>query len=91
MLQGLKETLDMNAFSHYKKSDENILFYEAYFSNYIEGTEFEIDEAENIIFNPSYRYTRHKDGHDIICTYRILKNIYSNPIFLKALLILLVT
>ena len=51
---------------HYNKANKNILFYEAYFSNYIEGTEFEVIEAENIVFNAKHKYERHQDGHDIL-------------------------
>ncbi len=64
---------------HYKKTNRNILFYEAYFSNYIEGTEFEVIEAENIVFNTKYKYERHQDGHDIKRTYEIVSDIYYNP------------
>jgi fido (protein-threonine AMPylation protein) len=67
----------------YEVAPKVILFYEAYFSNYIEGTEFEIDEAQNIIFNPKHRYERHKDGHDIINTYTIVNEFYENPIVFK--------
>jgi len=76
----LKEQLEQTSFDSYSKTNKNILFYEAYFSNYIEGTEFEIDEAESIVFNPKHRYERHKDGHDIISTYNIILELYNTPI-----------
>ena len=88
----IKEQLEQTSFEIYPKTHKNILFYEAYFSNYIEGTEFEIDEAEKIIFNPSHRYKRDQDGHDIKSTYEIISQIYEKPIlfnnfeqFIKAL------
>jgi len=76
----LKEYLLLNSIQRYPKINKNILFYEAYFSNYIEGTEFEVEEAQRIIFNPKHRYERHKDGHDIISTYNIVKEIYNEPL-----------
>jgi len=76
----LKEYLLLNSIQKYLKINKSILFYEAYFSNYIEGTEFEVEEAQKIILNPKHRYERHKDGHDIISTYNIVKEIYNEPL-----------
>lgn len=53
----------------------NKAFFEAYFSNYIEGTTFEIEEAENIIFNKKIPAKRPKDAHDIIGTFQIVSNL----------------
>ena len=44
-------------------------FIEAYFSNFIEGTEFAIDEAAAIIFEGRVPETRPEDGHDILGTF----------------------
>jgi hypothetical protein len=51
----------------------NKAFFESYFSNYIEGTEFEIEEAEEIVFDkrPS---ERPKDAHDILGTFEIVSD-----------------
>lgn len=46
-------------------------FYEAYFSNYIEGTEFTLDEAAEIIFDHRLPAGRPADAHDILGTYRL--------------------
>lgn len=59
---------------------EPLYFYEAYFTNYIEGTEFEVEEAEKIIYDSKHRYTRHKDGNDIKKTYDIIKQISNSQI-----------
>ena len=80
----LKESLEYSSFEVFPKADRNILFYEAYFSNYIEGTEFEIGEAENIIFDAKHRYERHRDGHDIKNTYKILTEIYDKPMIFSS-------
>lgn len=47
-------------------------FYEAYFSNYIEGTEFTLDEAAEIVFNDVVPANRPQDAHDIVGTYRLV-------------------
>jgi hypothetical protein len=49
-------------------------FYEAYFSNYIEGTEFTLDEAAAIVFGREIPATRPQDAHDVIGTYRIVSD-----------------
>lgn len=50
----------------------NLAFFEAYFSNFIEGTEFAVNEAEDIIFNGKIPIGRPDDAHDIIGTYKVV-------------------
>ena len=58
---------------HYQSSSwRNLAFYESYFSNYIEGTEFEIDEAEKIVFEKSEIENRHQDSHDLLSVYDVV-------------------
>ena len=45
-------------------------FFEAYFSNFIEGTEFTIEEAEAIVFG-HVDLGRPEDAHDVTGTYQI--------------------
>lgn len=52
----------------------NKAFFESYFSNYIEGTTFEIEEAEEIIFNGKVPADRPKDAHDILGTFSIVSD-----------------
>ena len=47
-------------------------FFEAYFSNFIEGTEFAVDEAADIVFRSHIPAGRTADGHDVLGTYRIV-------------------
>ena len=47
-------------------------FWEAYFSNYIEGTEFAVAEAQAIVSTGEPPVDRTADGHDILGTYRIV-------------------
>jgi hypothetical protein len=44
-------------------------FFEAYFSNWIEGTEFEVEEAEEIIFEGRVPAQRPADAHDVQGTF----------------------
>ncbi len=57
-----------------KQAKNNLAFFEAYFSNFIEGTEFAIEEAEQIIFEQKIFPNRPKDSHDILGTFRIISN-----------------
>ncbi len=52
----------------------NIAFFEAYFSNYIEGTEFLVEEAANIVFRGHINPQRPADAHDVLGTYRLVSN-----------------
>ncbi|MBT4793289.1 MAG: Fic family protein [Halobacteriovoraceae bacterium] len=52
----------------------NKAFFESYFSNYIEGTTFEIEEAEEIIFDKKIIESRPKDSHDILGVFNIVSD-----------------
>jgi Fic family protein len=56
--------------------DSNRLFsfFEAYFSNYIEGTEFTIEDAKKIVDTGIVIPKRVKDSHDILGTFSIVSN-----------------
>ena len=54
------------AFEYNKARWRNLAFFESYFSNYIEGTRFTIDEAEEIVFNGREVNNRHQDSHDVL-------------------------
>lgn len=47
-------------------------FFESYFSNYIEGTMFPLEVAEEIVETQEVPRNRPEDGHDILGTYRIV-------------------
>lgn len=47
-------------------------FFEAYFSNWIEGTEFDVEEAERIIFTGRVPAQRPADAHDIRGTFEAI-------------------
>lgn len=50
-------------------------FFEAYFSNFIEGTEFQVEEAAEIIFKGKIPKNRPEDAHDILGTYQITSDL----------------
>ena len=50
-------------------------FFEAYFSNYIEGTIFTLDEAIDIVYEHRIPQTRPADAHDILGTYALVSNL----------------
>lgn len=49
-------------------------FFEAYFSNFIEGTEFELEEARAIVMDQAIPTHRPADAHDILGTFAIVSN-----------------
>lgn len=49
-------------------------FFESYFSNYIEGTRFEVDEAREIVETGKVMPKRIKDSHDILGTFALVSN-----------------
>ena len=71
---------------------KNKAFFEAYFSNYIEGTTFEVEEAEEIIFDKKLPVNRPKDAHDVLGTFEIVSDeteMRTTPSALEDLLALL--
>jgi len=58
-------------YEYSKTTFKNISFFESYFSNFIEGTEFIIDEAEDIVFQGKEIYQRHADSHDILANFTL--------------------
>lgn len=67
-------------------------FFEAYFSNFIEGTEFAVDEAADIVFKGYIPIARPEDAHDVLGTWRLVSDqnemsrLPGNPTELIALL-----
>ena len=55
---------------------QHLAFFESYFSNYIEGTEFAVEEAADIVFHHKIIPNRPEDAHDVIGTYMIVSNVH---------------
>jgi fido (protein-threonine AMPylation protein) len=49
-------------------------FFDAYFSNYIEGTEFTVEEAREIVFERIVPPHRPADAHDVLGTYALVSD-----------------
>lgn len=56
-------------------SYEHLPFYEAYFSNFIEGTEFELDDALAVVYDGAQLSGRADDSHDLLGTYEVVANL----------------
>lgn len=52
----------------------NFAFYESYFSNYIEGTVFEVETAKQIIATQQPLPARNEDSHDVLGTYQLVSS-----------------
>lgn len=61
------------------RAARHLAFLHAYFSNYIEGTEFQIDEARAIVFEGKVVPARVDDTHDIVGTFDLV----SDPAFVR--------
>lgn len=53
---------------------QNFAFFESYFSNYIEGTIFDLEEARQIITTQTPLPARNEDSHDVLGTYKLVSN-----------------
>ncbi len=51
---------------------QHLAFVDAYFSNYIEGTVFAVEEAKDIVFEGKIPESRPQDAHDIEGTFELL-------------------
>jgi hypothetical protein len=51
-----------------------LTFFDAYFSNFIEGTEFAVEEAAEIVFGGIIPNERPEDAHDVLGTFRAISD-----------------
>ena len=61
-------------YKYNSSSWRNLSFFESYFSNFIEGTEFEIEEAEQIVFEQNEINNRHQDSHDVLAVFDVVQD-----------------
>ena len=52
----------------------NQAFFESYFSNYVEGTRFDVAEARAIVFDNRISEARPKDSHDVLGVFQMALN-----------------
>jgi Fic family protein len=76
----LFHALNKNEFKNRKETNtslpffKNFAFFESYFSNYIEGTVFSVEDAREIIRTNKPLPARNEDSHDVLGTYQIVSN-----------------
>lgn len=72
----LRETVaaDRSAPNREPEATATLAFFEAYFSNFIEGTEFSVDEARKIVFDGEIPVERPADAHDVLGTFRVVSD-----------------
>lgn len=51
-----------------------LAFFDAYFSNFIEGTEFAVSVAKEIVFKGKIPRDRPQDAHDVLGTFRLVSD-----------------
>ena len=56
------------------EGNATLAFFDAYFSNFIEGTEFAVEEAADIVFRGIIPNERPEDAHDVLGTWRIVSD-----------------
>jgi len=69
-----REFADLPDANSTPRAFRNFAFYEAYFSNFIEGTRFGVQEALRIIETGKPLPARDEDSHDVLGTYQIVSN-----------------
>ncbi|MEO7120835.1 MAG: Fic family protein [Ginsengibacter sp.] len=69
-----KEFKDLPEKNTTNKFFKNFAFFESYFSNYIEGTQFELEDAKKIIETSAPMPNRDEDSHDVLGTYNLVSN-----------------
>ena len=80
LFQVLFTTLNSDVFPSYPETSltieayRNFALFESYFSNYIEGTEFTIEDARKIIETNMPLPARNEDSHDMLGTFAIVSN-----------------
>ena len=57
-----------------EQANATLAFFEAYFSNFIEGTEFAVEEAAEIVFRGFIPSERPEDAHDVLGTWRMVSD-----------------
>ncbi|HEV2372367.1 MAG TPA: Fic family protein [Streptosporangiaceae bacterium] len=77
LVSGLRQSAPQNRPVHDPRDVRyaHLPFFEAYFSNFIEGTEFELDEAIAVVYGDKKILGRSDDSHDLVGTYRVVSDL----------------
>jgi hypothetical protein len=76
LFDALFAALHVNVPSNWPASGDGptFSFYEVYFSNFIEGTEFTVEEAEAIVFEGAMPADRPADAYDVLGTFDLVSD-----------------
>ena len=80
LFQILFSALNSDTFAAYPENEvsgiayRNFAFFESYFSNYIEGTEFTLEDARQIVETNQPLPSRNEDSHDVLGTFSIVSD-----------------
>ncbi len=76
MFEMLRASLASHPFGDRAARTGNVFlpFFESYFSNFIEGTEFEVGEAYAIVYQGRIPAERPDDAHDVLGTFRVVSD-----------------
>ena len=77
LFAALRETIPVARPAPKRPAEANstLAFFDAYFSNFIEGTEFTVKEAEDIVFHGVIPTERPADAHDVLGTFRVVSDL----------------
>ncbi len=77
LVEALRESAPQNRPVNNPQADRyrHLPFFEAYFSNFIEGTEFELAEALDVVYAGRQIAGRAADSHDLLGTYRVVADL----------------
>lgn len=77
LFAALRETMPEKRSVPARTAEANaaLAFFEAYFSNFIEGTEFSVEEAAQIVFDGVIPNERPEDAHDVLGTFRVVSDL----------------
>lgn len=76
LFEELRASLASHPFTDRMAKERSVYlpFFESYFSNFIEGTEFDVGEAYNIVYEGVIPRERPEDAHDVLGTFRIVSD-----------------
>ena len=76
LFESLRAALAVHPFPERAARTDNAFlpFFESYFSNFIEGTEFEVGEAYSIVYEGRIPAGRPGDAHDVLGTFRVVSD-----------------
>ena len=82
LFEALRATLAASVLPHRADDPQrqpafaHVAFFDAYFSNFIEGTELTVEEARAIVFDGVIPEVRPQDAHDVLGTWQVVGSLH---------------